>query len=95
MSKRRKNKQSISKLILELVIIVCVIIGGYEKANIENTKETNNIENVIQSENKIFDLSTIPEYTSNPYIELNNNIPYFTEEDYTLNLLKITVNGII
>lgn len=75
MSKRRKNKQNIWKLIFEIAIIICIIIGGYITSNIENTNETNHIENVIQNENKIIDLSTIPEYASSPYVELNNNIP--------------------
>lgn len=83
MSKRRKIKQNIWKLIFEIAIIICIIIGGYITSNIESTNETNHTENVIQNENKIFDLLTIPEYTLSPYVELNNNIPYFTEEDYT------------
>ena len=84
MSKRRKNKkQNIWKEIFGLVIIICIIVYGYINANIESTNETNNIENTVQNENIIFDLSTIPEYSSNPYVEINNNIPYFAEEDYT------------
>ena len=84
MSKRRKNKkQNIWKEIFGLVIIICIIVYGYINTNIESTNETNNIENTVQNENIIFDLSTIPEYSSNPYVEINNNIPYFAEEDYT------------
>ena len=81
MSKKRKSKQKIWQIILELAITICIIIGGYITSNIESPD--NDIENVIQSENIIVDLGTIPEYTSSPYVELNNNIPYFTEEDYT------------
>lgn len=80
---KRKNKQNIWKLIFELGIIICIILGGYVSSNIEDLNEINEIGNVIQSESKTFDLSTIPEYTDSPYVELNNNIPYFTEEDYT------------
>lgn len=81
MSKRRKNKQKIWQIILEISIIICVFIGGYITSNIES--QNNDIENVTQNENIIIDLATIPQYTSSPYVELNNNIPYFTEEDYT------------
>jgi len=81
MSKRRKNKQRIWQVVLETVILICVLIGGYVTSNVETSN--NNIENVTQNENRIIDLSTIPEYTSSPYVEINNNIPYFTEEDYT------------
>lgn len=31
----------------------------------------------------ITDLNSIPPYIGNAYIEINGNIPYFTEEDYT------------
>lgn len=81
MSKIRGNKQKTWQVILEIAIIICVLIGGYITSNIEGSN--NDIENVTQNKNTIIDLSTIPEYTSSPYIEINNNIPYFTEEDYT------------
>lgn len=81
MSKKRKNEQKIWQVILEIAIVISVLIGGYITSNIESSD--NDIENVTQNENIIIDLGTIPEYTSSPYVELNNNIPYFTEEDYT------------
>lgn len=81
MSKKRKNKQKSWQLILEITIIFLVLIGGYITSNIENLDK--NIENITQNENITIDLSTIPEYTSSPYVELNNNMPYFTEGDYT------------
>lgn len=85
MGKRRKNKkQNIWQEIIGLVIIICIIVYGYINTNIERPSETNNIENTVQNENIILDLSTIPEYSSNPYVEINNNIPYFNEEDYTI-----------
>lgn len=84
MSKRRKSKkQKLWQEIVGIVIVICIIVWGYINQNIENTNETNNIENKVQKESIIFDLSTIPEYSSSPYVEINNNIPYFTEEDYT------------
>lgn len=85
MNKKRKNKQKTWQIILEIVILIFVLIGGYTTSNIEsaNNISSNNIENVTQNENVIIDLGTIPEYTSSPYVELNNNVPYFTEEDYT------------
>ena len=38
---------------------------------------------VLNIPTTLIDLSTVPEYTSNPYVEINNNIPYFTDKDYT------------
>ena len=86
MSKRRKNKkQNIWELITSIAILICIIIYGYISSNIENTNNTNehNAENVTTKENITIDLSTIPQYTTSPYIEINNNIPYFNEQDYT------------
>lgn len=30
-----------------------------------------------------FDINSVPDYNGKPYVSINNNIPYFTEEDYT------------
>lgn len=83
MSRRGKNKkQEIWRVIASVVIVVCITLFGYINQNMDDTNG-NNIENTIQNENIVFDLSTIPEYTSSPYVEINNNIPYFDENDYT------------
>lgn len=84
MGKRRNNnKYNILNSIATTLIVICIIVLGYINQNSKISNETNNsIENIIQSENRIFDLATIPEYTSSPYVEINNNVPYFSEEDY-------------
>lgn len=83
MSKIKNKKQNIWKSIVTIVIVICIIALGYISQNTELQNKTSNVESIIQTENIIFDLSTIPEYTSSPYVEINNNIPYFMEEDYT------------
>lgn len=76
MSKRRKNNEKrIWQAIASIVVIICIAILGTINQNIESKN--------IEISNVVFDLSTIPEYSSNPYVEINNNVPYFTEEDYT------------
>lgn len=80
--KRRSKKQKIWQQIAEILIVICILILGYTGSKTEKQNEKNNVENVTQENTKI-DLSTIPEYTSSPYVELNNNTPNFTEEDYT------------
>lgn len=89
MGKRGRNKkQDISKLIISIIILICIMVSGYINKDIESTntiKECNS-ENIIS--NISFDLSTIPEYTSNPYVEINNNNPYFKEENYTTNAFE-------
>ncbi len=82
MSKRRKNKvQNISQGIIGVIILICIAVFGYfgPKADSTNTASTGN----IYEQEISFDLSTIPEYSSSPYVEINKNIPYFDEEDYT------------
>lgn len=80
MARKRKNK-TILQAITSIIVLIGIIFFGYINRDIEIK---NNIsENVIQEENINFDLSTIPEYSTKPYVELNNNMPYFTEEDYT------------
>lgn len=86
MNKKTKNrKQNIWQFVVSSIILIGIILFGCLSQNVELTNSTNqyNTENVIQKNNLNFDLSTIPEYSSSPYVELNNNIPYFKEDDYT------------
>lgn len=78
MGRRRKNANLTIGTLIVAIIIIC--IAGFEYINPNNT---NNVENTISEETISFDLSTIPEYSSNPYVEINNNVAYFTKEDYT------------
>ena len=82
MGRKRKNKKlNTWQYIFAVFILLCISIYGYVNQDtiISNSENNYNVGN----QNAIFDLSTIPEYTSSPYVEINNNIPYFTEEDYT------------
>lgn len=38
---------------------------------------------IIHQEFTAIDLENIPEYDQKPYIEINNNIPSFTEDEHT------------
>ncbi len=83
MGRKKKNqKLNIWQCIFAVVILICISIYGYinKNATPENLVNDYNLNN----QNTIFDLSTIPEYLSRPYVEINNNIPYFTEEDLTV-----------
>ena len=73
------SKRKIKKLLSLCISIVILVIAGFLFENIENTE--NNIEKTsIPVYSKIED---IPEYKDQIYIELNNNIPYFEESEYT------------
>ncbi len=80
--KRKSKKINICQCIFAVVILICISIYGYIN---QKTAPTNSIDDYnVNNKNTVFDLSTIPEYTGKPYVEINNNIPYFTEDDWTV-----------
>lgn len=46
---------------------------------------TSNATTPAKESNSSFSISEIPAYSGSPYVVINNNIPYFTESDYTTN----------
>ncbi len=71
-----KNKKFVS-LIIVLVIVAVTAIGGLFAGDKDNDKPNLNTEQAVQS------LAEIPEFSGVAYVAINNNQPYFTEEDYT------------
>lgn len=59
----------IKKLFLTVMIISTVLLNGCNQNYI--------------NEERIVSLETIPEYEGNPFIEINGNVPSFSEEDKT------------
>ena len=82
----RKKKQTKSLKISLISIILFVIVTGIGYLEMYN-QEKNKQEIIKQVEaNSIaqnIELDNIPEYDGKPYVEINNNIPDFKEEDYT------------
>ena len=77
MAKRRKNKQSSIYFIVALIIFL--IVGVYEgKIVFQPIEDNSNVVNQVS-----YDLASIPEYSNDNYVVLNNNEPNFTESDYT------------
>lgn len=81
------NRKALKKLILVAIIIILSGIASYFGIDIPWYTED------ISSNNRIsysasFDLASIPEYTSEPYVVLNNNVPEFKEEDYTTEVFE-------
>lgn len=78
MGRKKKNqKLNIWQCIITVIILICISIYGYINQNLESKNTIND------NTNTVFNLSTIPEYAETPYVVINNNIPYFTEEDYS------------
>ncbi len=68
----KKNK--IEKIIVILLFIIAFIISAYF-----NNEGNNNVKSNIS-----YEISNIPEYNGQPYIELYNNNPKFSDEDMSL-----------
>lgn len=91
MSRRAKKKNAVSSFV---ILILVLIVVGYEFLQenknenvINNTVEINNVkantEETIDNEstNYVFNLDNIPEYSDVPFVEVNNNVPVFTESE--------------
>jgi len=75
-----KNKKLIS-LIIALVVIAVSALGGLfagDKNDTDNTNKPN-----TNSSQTVESLNEIPEFSGTAYVAINDNQPYFTEDDYT------------
>lgn len=79
MSRRRKN--NLVKYIVSLAVAFCLGIAGYFNLDLHQNIVSATTSNLIYESS--FDLSTIPEFSSNPYVILNNNVPEFKDEKLT------------
>ena len=68
-------------MILLINIILIIIL---EQFGVNIQEYIGDLGYVQTQETISYDLSEIPEYDENPYVIINNNIPNFTEEDYTI-----------
>ena len=86
---KRKNKEKILGAIITFVIVV---IGAFFGNDILNQEVEENViatsSNVNTNINTNININDIPEYNGKIYVEINNNIPYFTKEDYTINTFE-------
>lgn len=73
------NKNSNIKQILILIFFIIIITIGIYITNNYKDNENNGNEQLVNS----YTLETIPEYSSEPYITIKNNIPNFNDEDFT------------
>lgn len=77
---RRKNKKFIKELLVLIFFAVSITVTSLFNNSSEYIDKLSN-SNVIYS----FSIDSIPEYTDNPYVVINNNIPFFDENDYSTN----------
>ena len=72
-----KNKKLLS-LIIVLIIVIATAVGGLFADDGKNSDNPN-----PTPQQPIENLNEIPEFSGKAYVVINDNIPYFTEEDYT------------
>lgn len=71
--------------IIPLIMTICILFTSCAEIEsyTENTTEsTSTVARVSMSEDS-FDISSIPKFTSQPYVVINDNIPSFDKADYT------------
>ncbi len=85
MPKKKTSRRKTQNLVISIILFISIVLIGYLNPNLYNSiceflniNQTSTVSTVTS-----FNLENIPEYSSNPYVVINNNIPYFTEEDYT------------
>lgn len=72
-----RKRSAVLFVLITILSILLVGCGPWNNGN--NTNHSNN----ANSETETVSVDNIPEYTDSPYIAINNNIPFFTEADYT------------
>lgn len=68
-----KKTNKLAKVIITLLVIIVSIIG------LSYYSQNENLENKIS-----YEISNIPEYNGEIYIEINNNVPEFSNEDFNI-----------
>lgn len=81
--RKQSRKPNIWQTVASVVVILFMIGFGYVTKQVELPNTTNDLQNRVQIQTSASDLESIPEYTGNPYIEINGNMPYFTKEEET------------
>lgn len=89
-----KKTKSISMLIASLLVLVLVLVFGAEElspnnsiAKIVTEKQTEQSSTASTETNtattETISLDSIPAYSGTAYVEVNNNVPFFTDSDMT------------
>lgn len=76
MERKKKKTNEFIRIIFSVLVIVFIVLGTYFKDNLEQW--------LLKLDNtESYNVDNIPEYNGNSYIFINDNIPNFTESDYT------------
>lgn len=95
----KKISLSVISVIISLIFLFgcsANVVNNTTQQSISDTLSTTNSQN--STENNItssttteqtFDISSIPEYNGSPYVEINDNVPQFTESEITTSSFEI------
>lgn len=73
----------IRKILLPLLVILCVVSGCGIRVSIQTGTTAPESGQSAEKTESAQDLANIPEYSGSPYVAVNDNVPYFTDEDLT------------
>ena len=76
---RKREKKITKNIIIMIIFLILLVVLPYFGINLTFSENTINVNNIATN----VSIEDIPEYTNQAYIELNNNIPYFEEKEYT------------
>ncbi len=84
--KKFKNSALVSLIAIAIIVLGYfiapdVFIGNFETEANDSMKQVDSPNQLEVSSNQNVSLSDIPEYTSEPYVAVNGNKPFFTEEE--------------
>ncbi len=77
--KNKKEKFNLKQLVTTIIIIILLILIGYLGSPNENLLNELPQENLIND--TIIEIDTIPPYSGEIVITINNDVPYFEDED--------------
>ena len=78
---KRNSKNNIKSKIIGIIFVILIIFLEQIGINVQNF--IGDLANVQTAEIS-YDISAIPEYKDKPYVIIDNNIPNFSEQDYTI-----------
>ncbi len=89
MSKNNKNRHSLPAVILAIVVVAAGAFGIIDSNSADGLVSSilaggsDTVQASGGSASDIVDVSDIPDYSGDPYIAVNNNVPYFKSNDLT------------
>lgn len=75
----KKNTNKLEKIVIILLFIIIIAIDAY----LDMGEETQT-GNIVNSNKISYEISNIPKYSGETYVEINNNIPKFTTEELSI-----------